>query len=552
MNCRRRDFIRGGVAALAMPSVSGFCGEERCGVPVLDYWCTWGIQNAISRIGAAERPGVSFAGDQGALQARNNMTEELLFGSKGWALTMFPKSRENLYMMIDDGWDVPFGTNPAKSMRPFAALVPFADRFPGLGAKGEERLANLNAKLKDCGWRGAGLWVACQGFGEGDGLYFDAEKSKSDWRRRMEISRKAGIRYWKIDWGCRDGNLDYRRMIQEVKESVYPGLIIENKPLTNCAPFNGLSFSKEGGCEGSGRVFGKEDFARNDWSNTEIGKLCLFSDVVRIYDMLQPIDVATTFDRVAYYGLAIEKAGARTILNVEGSVIVGAVLGHAFGIMRAPGVEGDLSGSASDVSHLCERIAEVDRAVAWRRLAPVVGGMKGYQIRFSQKTLTDVWRYQKNEGWLASAWGRDVFQTAPSVLSRGTALPEVKSIGAEAPFVAAMKHPNGALSVGAFPRVAGGRWWTPHADIALDEHIPQEEPLGVFGEMASLMLKGRLDGRRVYASDLAGGGRHDITASVMQSDGHIVISGKLLAEIGREADPQDRYSAPGTLVRFGS
>ena len=74
----------------------------------------------------------------------------------------------------------------------------------------------------------------------------------------------------------------------------------------------------------------------------------------------------------------------------------------------------------------------------------------------------------------------------------------------------------------------------------------------MFGEMASLMLRGRLNGRRVYARDLAGGEEHDITPSVVQTDCHIAIPGTLLAEMGREAYPQDRFSAPGVLVRFGS
>ena len=178
--------------------------------------------------------------------ARDNISEELLFGAKGWARTMFPRSRRNLYMMIDDGWDVPFGTDPAKSMRPFSALVPSADRFPGLGATGKERLANIDARLRENGWLGVGLWVACQGFGEGNGIWLDVAKSRAEWSRRMEISRKAGIRYWKIDWGCRDGNLDYRRMIAEVKKEVYPGLVIENKPLANWAPFNGITFPDAG------------------------------------------------------------------------------------------------------------------------------------------------------------------------------------------------------------------------------------------------------------------------------------------------------------------
>ncbi len=516
----------------------------------MNYWCTWGIQNALSRTGTGEKDTGRFAGDQGSRSARRNMSEKLLFGADGWAKTMFRKSRQDLFLLLDDGWDVPFDADPDISMRQFSALVPDAERFPGLGATGAERLNDLNERITAAGWMGAALWVACQGFGEGNGVRFGDGDSRDSWRRRMEVSRKAGIRYWKIDWGVRDGSIEYRRMIGDVRDEVYPELVLENKPLSHCEPFNGIEFPNDGGCTGAGRIISEEDCSREDWTETDIGRLCSFSDVVRIYDMLQPLDGATAFDRIAYYSMAVDKTCARTILNVEGSVVAGAVLGHAFGIMRAPGVDGGLYGPADDVSHLCERLSEVDRAVAWQRIAPAFGGRGDCRSRFSKNTLTDAWRFKSGEGWLAAAWGREVFQCAPAVLSRGMELPEVHALEAEPPFVAAMRHPNGAVSVGAFPRVCTCRYWTPKAAIKIACAPVQGRPLAVFGEMAELRIPGNLAtcGARVFARDLAGGEAHEITSCLSQDGGETVIPGGMLAEIGREADPQDAHSAPGTLV----
>ena len=38
------------------------------------------------------------------------MTEQTLFGKNGLAY-VYPEVREHLYFVIDDGWDVPFGTS---------------------------------------------------------------------------------------------------------------------------------------------------------------------------------------------------------------------------------------------------------------------------------------------------------------------------------------------------------------------------------------------------------------------------------------------------------
>ena len=478
--------------------------------PSLNYWCTWSMQGMTRRLPEWRRKVAAIVGETGiagAGYAGNYIFDELVYGPKGWSKTMFPNSRQRLYMMLDSGWDVPYGSNPRVHGRRYSSLVPDPVRFPNLGGSDVERLRNLDARVAADGWQGIALWVACQCFGEGNGVWFDDKRSFDDWRRRMEMSRKTGIRYWKIDFGPREREgLKYREIVRKAQLDVYPDLVVENKPPHNRAPLNGVGFPKfpKGrACTGSGRIFGQVDFERKDWRGTDIGRICGWSEVVRIYDMLQPFDIPTTFERVAFYSTAIDNVGAKTVLNLEDSVTTAAVLGHTFGIMRAPGIPGGFC-DFDEVSHLCDRIAEVDRAVAWQQTAPAFGGRADCPSRFSMNTLTDEWHYQKGDGWVSAAWGRDVRQVAPAVLSRGVALPKVKPLEAEPPFAAAMLHPNGALAVGVFPRVKDGRWWTPRAEVSVDAAPRSGSPIGVFGEMSVLKVKGdlRADGARVFARDI--------------------------------------------------
>ena len=72
-------------------------------------WCTWVTQNLTI---ASEKSKMSiplFAGDQGAKAGRNNLNEAVLFGPRGWAHD-WPTIRQDLYLLLDDGWDVGYST----------------------------------------------------------------------------------------------------------------------------------------------------------------------------------------------------------------------------------------------------------------------------------------------------------------------------------------------------------------------------------------------------------------------------------------------------------
>lgn len=70
----RRDFIRkaGGLGLLALGGCRCPTGCVREDAVSPNYWCTWGIQNRM--LGKVKRSPLAFAGDQGAVRARDNTT----------------------------------------------------------------------------------------------------------------------------------------------------------------------------------------------------------------------------------------------------------------------------------------------------------------------------------------------------------------------------------------------------------------------------------------------------------------------------------------------
>ena len=73
-----------------------------------NYWCTWATQG--SQLGRSIAGGkLDFPGDQGRPGQRDNLNEAVLFGQDGWAVSDWEGARKDLYLMLDDGWDVPYG-----------------------------------------------------------------------------------------------------------------------------------------------------------------------------------------------------------------------------------------------------------------------------------------------------------------------------------------------------------------------------------------------------------------------------------------------------------
>ena len=509
----RRQFIGGLVATAALPrcwAIPQVGGSDR----VYDYWCTWGVQNGMVA-SRAQRDASATAGDQGARGARENIDERLVFGPGGWA-DFFPSSRAGLYMMLDDGWDVAHGVHPNAQMEKFGSLEPAADRFGSFGDTPERRLAGINRSLRDRGWRGAGLWVAAQNFDE----------------RKLEASARAGIGYWKVDWGRQSGSNAYRRRISEAKRHIYPELIVEHMPLTSSV-FNDWDPVKG---TGSGRMPEVPDGA--------IVERMSFSDVIRIYDMLGPTETATALERIRYFSRAAELGENGTVLNVEDNPVLGAVLGHAFGLMRYPRPEARHSCTVGSLG-----IDEVNRALAWRRFAPVFGATATCPTVVSDVRIDASFVFRHGQGWHEGAWGRVVRQSAPAVMARGMKLPEVSCPDALRPFVVASRHPNGALALGVVPPLSQNEMKTPSASVRLDARLEKGMPLGVFGDVTSLTLTDGDPSAKVMARDLLSDADVDITRDAVRMNGMITLPGEALSRIGKKTGLDDP-SCPGVLVRF--
>ena len=148
----RRQFM-GGLAAAGGAYALGGCRTWYGGGTrkLRDYFCTWETQRALWK---------------GKTCERDNMNEEVLFGPNGWA-DLFPEARAGLVMVLDDGWDVPYGAvNKDDGYAAFGSLIPDAGRFPSLTGSTVSKLRQLRRRLEDRGWGGLGLWVAAQACGE--------------------------------------------------------------------------------------------------------------------------------------------------------------------------------------------------------------------------------------------------------------------------------------------------------------------------------------------------------------------------------------------------
>ena len=482
----RREFIALSSAAACWPAFGGL--PTSSGKKLLpDYWCTWSTQNKLAAERNTEKS--SLAGDQGAFAARNAINEQLLFGKDGWATRMCESIRQGMFLMLDDGWDVPYDTHPSRDLDRFGLLEPWPERFPGCGGTPLERLTTINARLRDAGWQGAGLWIAAQRHGDRKGSL--KEGVEDFYRRQVELSVRAGIRYWKVDWGMRNNN-GFRSMVSRVVREICPELTVEHCPFA-MGPINTQWLDKSDGkgvFKGSGRVEVNID-------DPALVERFRFSDVIRTYDILSPFDYVTTLERAFAYSRLIDKHGLSTVLNVEDAPVIGAVLGHALGIMRRMDNRQDATA-----------LAECRAAMNWHRIAPPFGGTKGFETVASDETLAEDYRFAVNETWYRSVWNRAVTQRAPSVVARGLALPKVSPLGEGRPFVVAGRHPGGETAVGTLPRLREGRRFaTPPVEIALGEPIPAGAPLAVFGEPRTVLVpyRGRAGRVSISVQDLAYG-----------------------------------------------
>lgn len=471
--------------------------------PCGDYVCTWSLQEDT-----AHKLGIvgTKCSDQ-----RDALDDKTLFGEVNYYHHVPREYRSGLYLIIDDGWDVPYGT-PNEKGQPFGSCDPDPEKWP-YGDTAVERLKGLVKRAKGLGYAGLGIWVATRTYYE-DEREVSFEEAREYWIERAKQSNEAGISYWKIDWG-RHCDADYRTMMTEVLHKYAPGVIVEHAACQ--APF-----SQMGDIESRKR-------------NT--AAILPVSDAFRLYDVAKPFEDSSMLCRAdeALSAPHARKLGTTGILNGEVCAYVCAALGLASGIMYfGPNDEAMLR---------------------WHRIAPPFS-IYANEYKKSDEILTDSMYFDRDPLWWIHVKGQYLEEKAPAVMARGCELPRVVPTGELKPFVCASKNPE----TGAYAIATIARTVDPNSDITALADIEfavggADALIGIFGYYASLTLKysESLEGRRIYAEDLlsdvnAADAALDITDEVKIDGNTVTLGGRLLRRIGLSARSNSEPSVPSLVL----
>lgn len=474
-----------------------------------NYYCTWAAQNYMYGQGLPSMDPAILEGGSGSNLAWHSLTEQAVFGPKGWANTFYPRVRQDLYFLLDDGY------YPVDA----ASMVLDPKKFPSFAGDPAQGLKAVGQKLQAVGWRGLALWTR------------HTPNTPDKIEPLLQRSKFADVKYWKIDGG--DGDFT----VQALKEKLDPSLILEH--VTGEGPFNG-DWTKDG------------RFGPQPWGSHHLDILKQ-SDVFRTYDVSTLLSVPTTLDRVAQLLAGAQGHPEVTgLLNCEDEVYIAATLGCTMGVMRHPLVglrpSGDPDVFFAGPRQTKRRMDEVVRALRWQRIAEPYGAGEGY-VKLDDNILTDDWVFQRGETWDSEVIGKDVRQGAPARVSRNLPLPTVVADG-DLPFVIAGRFPNGAVAVCALERnLKDHAWFMPLADVTVDAG-DAKGPFGVFGHYRSLTIRltHALAHVRVLAQDLAGDSATDITKQVRMDGDTLTIPGALIDKVGTQAATAGDLSDPGLVL----
>jgi len=516
----RREFLAALMASAVVSQAGGFAEdssltkdvgvnlvpEKPCSKP--NYWCTWAAQNYVYGHDLPELDPKILEGDSGSKLAHDAMAEKALFGRTGWTTDFFPKVREDVLFLLDDGWQVG-GT---------ATFELDIKKFPTFTGSSADRLRKLNLAIKDAGWRGTALWCRNTPGGNAD-------------HRLENLSQSAGIKYWKVDIGDPTFNL------VRLRDETHIPLTLEH--VHGEWPVNG-DWEKDG------------RFGSQSWGSNRM-EILQHTDVYRTYDVTSILSLPTTLDRVAEMLKGAEgHSEVHGLLNVEDEVYVAAAMGCTMGILRHPLI-GMRPGNDADLffngpRQTKKRMDEVVRALRWQRIAPPFSPGLG-SVTLSDEILTDSWIFESGQTWQNEIIGKTVRQGAPACLARNLSLPSVRGNG-DRPFVFATRFPNGAVAIAAQERTRVGKgWYMPACDVTLSV-TDAPGPYGVFGYFDSLTLASDkpFHGNRVLAQDLAGDKAIDISSMVQVQGENLYIPGKVIRRIGLHSATPGDISAPGLVI----
>lgn len=493
-----------------------------------NYWCTWYWQNYLILKGQPvidPDPATVYSNQA----ARDELTEETVFGAQGMANVMLPNTRGDYYFLIDHGWQ----NKTIKEHTFFTFLMDTLD-FPRYAhLKPKDRIRQMNVDIKALGWKGLGLWV------RGDPPGKDIE-------RFVKWSKYAGIEYWKIDGG------DTKHFhAANIKKEIYPELQLEY--VTGAGPLTPMW-----GETGVSKYPSGYDPEFDPDKSKKALEIITHADVFRTYDAAPLLVSTTTMQRVHdILSLTAGDNSYRAMLNIQDDCNIAAALGLLVAVKRHPmntprmfnGKDYHLQ--IAGERHVEKRLHEMDRLAMWQRIAPPVpAGFGSYYS--SEEYLIDSIVFEKNDTWLKATHGKMVRQGAPAILSRNIALPEVKTNG-EVPYVLASKFPSGAVCVATEGRVKPDQsWFHPRAEIKLSE-LDVNMPIGIFGHYNTLSLDFQEVLPRkfsVVAQDLISTNVIDITEKVSISGSIMKISGELIDEIGTMENSNGDISAPGMVLKL--
>ncbi|MBC7399190.1 MAG: hypothetical protein H7289_04530 [Mucilaginibacter sp.] len=465
-----------------------------------DYFCTWNIQGYVGNY-------------KSSVKTRQEMLERNIFGDRtyeGWG-KQFAKIHSDLYLVLDDDWETPL--NGDKSY--YGSLIVDDERFPSVkGLSPEQKLTSLSNKTKSFGWKGLGLWICAQ-----QAPRYTNTNNEAYWTERFNWMNKAGIGYWKVDWGNDSKSAEWRAALTVLGKKIAPNLIIE-QAMTPTAMTT--------------------------------------AEVYRTYDVENIIAVPHTIDRIAKLLTALPKGKAVSIINCEDEPYIAAGTGSAIGIMRHA-FNGNLPNGKPDHAFpavgrdLKNRMDEVVRAVMWHRIASPFGINKT-DFYIDTVQLHDYWLMKDNETWMTGHGEgyRNAFQ-APAVITRGLEKPLItlKKGDTLVPYILASKYPNGAIAIASIGRTIGREYLTPRADVII-KVAGNTQPFGIFGHYNSLTLQVEklTTFTKVLAQDLAGNTPTDITNQIFRKGNKITIPGTVIDKIGLSAGTNGDKSEPGLVLVF--
>ena len=464
--------------------------------PTPDYYCTWQTQLYACNNGGPEKQ-------------REYMTEENLFGggtAQGW-VNFYEKARKDLLLVMDDSWDVPI-KNYEKH---YGSLVLDKEKFPSFYEENnpQKSLENLTKRVKQNGWKGLGGWVCAQ-----ESPLYSEKSAEEYWIKRLKWCQSAGFSYWKVDWGEKAKDLEFRRMLTNLQRQYAPDVVIEHAMLADA-----------------------------------IG----FGEVFRTYDVPAIMSIPMTMQKTADC-LTHTDGG---MINCEDEVYTAAAIGCVMGVMRHQ-MCGDLPNGEPDLSfpamhrNIKTKTAEILRAVRWHRMAPAFG-VTVDDVWVSKERLTDYWdiesQHAEFEKWWGFKDGERVEKTAPSAIARGTALPKIKpDKNGLVPFAVSSKNPNGIISVATLGRTQGREYILPRCEVKIDGG--NAEMFGIFGEYDRLIINTERESGRIYIQDIASDAAADITDKVEFADNRLVINGKIIHDFGTAENSVGDTSEPGVVLKI--